>query len=132
MDLILDAGPAHGRSKGRGGMRHDGSQNNEYHVLVDKILAEEFAILKIKPSFFTDVSKNCFIMFTNMRPQSNIAVHLFFTSFPPGSKKQEKCALHPSTCNLAAGPCAVTAEKLSCLVSFNQFKARYFGCLPSL
>ena len=59
-------------------MWHDGSKIMKYHVLsgyVDEILAEEFAVFKIKLSFLTDIlslalvktiQENCFIVFTKM------------------------------------------------------------------
>ena len=89
-------------------------QNNEISCFFQgmlTILAEMFAIFKIKLSFLTDIllqvlvktiQKNCFMVLPICTFLSNV-VHPLFASFPPGSKQQEKCALHPSIRDLAVG-----------------------------
>ena len=80
----------------------------KYHVLsvyVDKILAEEFAIFKIKLSFLTDIlllalvktiSEKLFHSVHQYAPFLSNIVNLLFASFHPGSKKQENVhSIHP-------------------------------------
>ena len=77
---------------------------------VDKILAEEPAIFKIKlldgyslTSAGENNSEKLFHSVHQYAPFLSNIVHHLFASFPPGSKKQEKCALHPSIRDLAVG-----------------------------
>ena len=114
---------------------------------VDKILAEELSIFKIKLSLLTDI-----LLLTQMKT-IQIAVHsvhqyapffsdiilfsnilyLLFASYPPVSKKQKDLifALYPSTRDLAVGfgP-AVIAEKLHCPVLFDILRF-YFNQINS-